>query len=309
MFQEWIKELQKEENQFLITELSQRYCLSKEEYLNLVDLMIYYYIITTSPNTIQTVPIICDEIMRHKEEINKNQNYSLFRSCLTILLEQEKKKEGNLNKLDAFLEEGFVFHSFNSAFNSQIEEKGLIVKEKPWSLEEVEQVREIFKKYQKDIFGTYQGRTSTPIFFANNLISSAYYGLSSPTFFRKFIENHPQYFNTFLNRDYVRAKESMERLCSSLTYEETEVVMGFFQKYWNMLATDSLPSLAISTKKKLGIATSQNPPSKKDIDFYLHALIDSNNVMKRENIERDQLEILSYQSLSFAPVTKEKYIV
>jgi len=45
---EWIQELERDENKFIITEMSKKFFLSNEEYINLVNLIIYYYTITSS---------------------------------------------------------------------------------------------------------------------------------------------------------------------------------------------------------------------------------------------------------------------
>lgn len=306
----WIQELLEEENQFIITEISKKYSLSNEEYSNLINLMIYYYGFTSFPNTVEAVTFICNEIKNYQEEIRKNQNCHLFESCIHDFLEKELKSTGNLQKVASFLKEGFVFHSFNTAFLDTINEKGLITKEKPWSLEEVEEIRTIFqKKNQKNIFGLYQGRGETPIFFANNLVSSAYYGLSSPTFFRKFIENKPQYFNVFLNRDYAKAKMSIEELCVELTEEEKNTVFKFFQKYWNIFTAEKFPCLAISTKEKLGIDPTplERREGEIDLQYYSRQILETKNIMMHKDIPRESLEIFQYESFTFVPSKSQIY--
>lgn len=311
MIKNWIQEIFLQDNQLIITEMSKRYSLSNEEYSNLINLMLYYYSITTFPNTLEAVTFICNEIQKYKEEIEKNQNCHLFESCISEFLKQELEKNGNLQKTGNFLNEGFVFHSFNAAFLDTINSKGLIAKEKPWNLEEVEMVRSIFqKKNQKNIFGLYQGRSETPIFFANNLTSSAYYGLSSPTFFRKFIENKPKYFNVFLNRDFNKASESIEEVCNGLSSEEKDTVFEFFHKYWNIFTSEKYPCIAISTKEKLGVDTTplQRRDNEDDFRYYLRQILDTKNIMLHQDIPRESLEIFSYQSFSFVSnINKKTY--
>ena len=78
MFKNWIENLFLEENQFIITEMAKKYNLSNEEYSNLVNLMMYYYIIQNNPNTLDAVSTVCEQIQKHREEIQKNQNCYLF---------------------------------------------------------------------------------------------------------------------------------------------------------------------------------------------------------------------------------------
>jgi len=309
MFKNWIENLFLEENQFIITEMAKIYNLSNEEYSNLVNLMMYYYIIQNNPNTLDAVSTVCEQIQKHREEIQKNQNCYLFRECIEIFLQEEKEKTGNLHKVEEFLKGNFVFHSFNSAFLETINRQGLITKEKPWSLEEVEEIRQIFQsKNKKNIFGLYQGRGDTPIFFANNLVSSAYYGLSSPTFFRKFIENSPQYFNVFLNRDYLKAKESIDNLCKDLEPQEKEKVLHFFQKYWSLFTSNSFPCVAISTKEKLGIKVVpfERRDNETDFQYILRQMSETKSMMIHQDIPRESLDIFEYQSFSFAQNPNEK---
>lgn len=309
MIEEWLIEFQNKENQLILTEMAKKYSLSKEEYVHFINLMMYYYIIHTTPNTLEIVPVVLNKIKEHAKEVEKHQTHTLFKDCISIFLQMEQQKNGNLEKITEFLKKGFVFHSFNPAFLEQINQKGLIVKEKPWDLEEVEEVRKIFgNKIHRNVFGLYQGRELTPVFFANNLLSSAYYGLSSPTFFRKFIENKPMYMDVFLKRDYPKALESIESLSSSLESHEKERVMNFFHKYWNFFASEEFPYMAITTKEKLGIKDTalERLPEEDEKDYVLRRILNVKNEMISVDISREKLEIFSYQTFSIKSHTNEK---
>ena len=311
MAQKWFQELWTEETQFLLVEIAKKYQLSKEEYVNLIDILFYSFVVNSDLHILENVTFVVDKILENREFIQKNQNYRCFSSCLQHFLEEEYRRDSNFTRLEEFLRSGFVFHSFNRTFYPQIQDRGLVVKEKPWDLEEIEQVRRIFQKYGKqNIFGYYNGREATPIFFANNLETSPYYGLSSPTFFRKFIENKKEYFNVFLNRDYPSACASMEELTKPLTPEEKAVVFHFFEKYWREFATDTLPCVAISTKEKLGIEeeTVSIAEGESITEYYLKRILDARNHMIKRDIPRDSLEIFDYETLSFSIPPKEKNI-
>lgn len=305
--------LESQENQFIIEELAKKYSLSSIEYISLINILMYYYCISNNPDTLVIAKLICEKILKYREHFKINQTGEFFTSCLNEIVTRECiiDRTNTLSNLQKLVNEGLIFHSFNSAFFDRINTQGLIVKEKPWNLEEIENVRKIFyEKENYNVFGLYQGKISTPIFFADTLISSPYYGLSSPTFFRKFIENKPEYFNVFLNRDYLKAKESIEKLCSILGDEEKNTVFKFFNKYWNLFTNGELPYVAISTKEKMGIKSYQSEqfPNEPLEQYYLRCLLSGRNHMIKTDIDRDKLELFSYSHLSFSPKIKEKNI-
>lgn len=311
---EAIKEhLSNPDNQLIIKGIQERYQLSPLEYISLIDILMYYYSISPNPNTVEIIPIICDKIITYREKFKVNQTGEFFTVCIKEFVNREcsKNYDATIDNLKRLAEEGLVFHSFNSAFFDKINEQGLIIQEKPWDLEELETVRKIFqKKNNNNIFGLYQGRTSTPIFFTDTLISSPYYGLSSPTFFRKFVEHKSEYRNTFLNRDLESAKKSMEDLCNGLEPYDARTTMHFFNKYWNLFTNGALPCVAISTVNKLNIKTYQMAPFENESqeDYYIRVLLHGHVHIISNNIPRESLELFSYESLSFNNPVKEKNI-
>ncbi len=307
--QKWFFEFTKEDTQLLLAAMKEKYQLSKEEYLNLIDILFYYFVVNGPLHTFENITFICNEIIKNRELIEKNQNSRCVQTCLLHFMEEARKEDPEFRKLEQFLEEGILFHSFNGAFKDTIQEKGLILQEKPWDLEEIERIRAIFQKYQnRNIFGYYQGRKETPIFFARNLVSSPYYGLSSPTFFRKFIENQPKYFNVFLNRDYDKAVESMQELTQPLSEEERKEVFQFFQKYWEYFSAEEYPWIAVSTFDKLGLKPEKREYEGTKEEVLLKRLLDTGNIMVHENIPRENLELFSYETFTFLPSTKQKNI-
>lgn len=302
-----------ENNQLIIQEISKQYHLSSLEYISLINILMYYYSISANPNTIDTVQYVCSQIIKYREKLKINQTNELFDNCLSDLISKELKFDRNstINNLEKLVNEGLVFHSFNAAFFDKINQDGLIVKEKPWNLEDIEKVRKIFQnRNKKNIFGLYQGREATPIFFANTLATSPYYSLSSPTFFRKFIENKPEYFNVFLNRDFDKAKQSIIELCTVLNEEERKIVYSFFNKYWELFTNNELPYIAISTKEALEVQDNKlsRLPSEPLEYYYLRCLLSNHNYMFKNNIDRNKLQLFSYKRLTLIPSVKEKSI-
>lgn len=298
------------DNQLIISELKKRYQLSDLEYISLIDILIYYYIISAHPNTLKIGNEVCELILRYREELKLNRTPNFFKEALTFIIKQELSinYDYTIRILNELIQEEYVFHSFNAAFYNQINEKGLIVQEKPWNLDEIENIRNIFKQqgYQ-NIFGYYQGQAKTPIFFASSLVTSPYYGLSSPTFFRKFIEHNSNFFNTFLNRDYERALKSIHILCQNLSNPNKEYVLNFFNKYWNEFTNGELPYVAISTRKRLGLASNIIAcyPNESLEEYYIRSLLSQSNFSVHNDITRDKFDLFSYGTLSLKKKQKE----
>lgn len=301
-----------EDSSLIFKSMKEKYELSNLEYLNLIAIFMTYVIISKNPEIPSTCVTICNTILKYRHRSNENINSQIFYECInTFVINELSIDSKNEERILKNLESGLLFHSFNSSFLPKIQEQGLVLHDKPWNLNEVEKIRMIFKKYGiQNIFGMYQGKIETPIFFSNQLCSSPYYGLSSPTFFRKFIENDKSYFNVFLNRDREMAIDSIKKLCFPLTEEEKKYVYNFFSKYWTYFASDDLPCIAIANKKDMGI---QQPlPIRhfgESTDSYItRCFMQQSNVMIKNDIPRDRIEIFSYENLAFVDYEKNKNI-
>ncbi len=309
--EEWFSSLENSDTQLLLSEMRKKYQLTKEEYLNLLDMSIYNNIFTGKELSLECITFMCNELLKNRELIQKNQNQRFVNACLSKFAEEAEQIDPTFSRVQRFLDSNFVFHTFNGAFLEKIKSQGLIMKEKPWDLGKIDEIETIMKKASHpQIFGVYQGKRETPIHFADNLFGSPYYGVSSPTFFRKFIEHNPKYFNVFVNRDYPRAKESADELCENLSEEEAKIVQDFFQEYWQEFATDRLPCVAVSTKQKLGIKMipSEKSPEETLREYYVRRSLGACNFVIRKNIPLEDIEIFDMETLSLVPKQKEKNI-
>ena len=108
----------------------------------------YYYCISSNPNTLITTQLICEKILQYREHFKINQTGEFFTVCLNEIVTREGSidRQNTLNNLQRLVNEGLIFHSFNSSFFNKINTQGLVVKEKPWNLDEIEEVRKIFQE-------------------------------------------------------------------------------------------------------------------------------------------------------------------
>lgn len=309
---EQLKNIFKQEDTgIILKQMKTEYNLNNIEYLNLVAIFMTYITISTNPDIPSTCNFICTIILKYRDRQNDNINSEIFSDCIMSFVNNELKTNNSEIKIIKQIEDGIFFHSFNATFYPRINEYGLIVHDKPWNLEEIEEIIKIFKRYGiSNIFGMYQGRTETPIFFSSHLATSPYYGLSSPTFFRKFIENDSCYFNTFRDRNYETAKESIEMLCMPLNENERKYVYLFFKKYWNYFASEELPCIAITTGEQLNCK--QKLPNRFENEssstYISRCLLQQYNLMIKQDIPRDSIEIFSYENLAFLEMEKKKNI-
>jgi len=207
-----------------------------------------------------------------------------------------------------YIFDGYLVHSFNAAFSDSIEERGLILKDKPWDLNEIEMIKGIFaKRGKKDIFGLYQGEERTPIFLAENLNSSAYYGISSPTWFLHFCTGglygkKDEYDKeAFRNRDYDACLTNVITLCEAyaLSDDERYIVLDFFEKYYAILGTNDPPKVLLIERKKL-IGEQELMPQmehESDYDYICRTLtiFASGNRMIRKDIKPEDILIIDYK--------------
>lgn len=271
--------------------------LSCYEYLNLVALILNDYLLTkeeVSNDDINYFIMLIKSV--HGQKI-VNDNNAVFKASVAHIVKNYFQKYG-INE-DTYLKlmnnwfNGYLFHTLNASYAEHINENGLKIDDKPWDLAEV---KGIMKLFDHSVFGLFNGENEG-IFFAPNLSVSPYYGLTSPTFFRKFVENDHAYLNVFLNRDYPRAYESIQKLClkNNLSKEDSEVVMAFFKKYWLIFTSDKLPSILMKKRDKTDV-----PPYPEGdvVSFVINSIgNDIRNTYYKKDIPRDELIIFSYDTL------------
>lgn len=292
--------------QMLIKKTTEIHQLSIEEDISLKSLLLTTFLLTRE-----------EQALYHHYEtivngILKDRNHNHFEEILNQIIEDIFKEKPNdvtlANKLlQNLILDGYCFHSFNASFLETICEKGLVIEEKPWDNEEIEHIRSLFQSHQvKGVFGLYQGRKETPIFFANNLESSRFYAYSSPTWFRHFVSGgmsgKEELYDkkAFFYRNYEQAFKNVQTLChqAMLNPEEQELVFKFFHKYWNLIATKELPCVALIKRSQLKKEELLPPLEQESIESYTKRMIfyfGRGNQTIKNDIPPQDLLIFPYQ--------------
>lgn len=284
------------------------YNLSVYEYVNLCSLIITNSIITRKTIEIETINYFLNLILNKRNIGLPNDNSYVYNHAIKYIVYNYFKANGEAKEtFDNIINNwfnGYIFNSLNDGFLEEINDNGLILKNKPWNIEDIKIIKDIFKG-KKDIFGLSNGENNV-VFYSTSLAQSSYYGLSSPTFYRKFIENKPKYLNTFLNNNLKTAYNSIQELCQeyNLTEDETNIVFKFFKKYWLLYANDRLPGVILKKRNKnINIEF----PESNVIEYTTNIIIrDSKNIIIKEDIPRDNLIIFSYDTLSILAQNKKK---
>lgn len=274
--------------------------LTKYEELTLESLLITYMIMTRKQDDIIYLSKNLTKMIRsNKDDLSININYPKY---LDYIIDYLYNKNESLNIIDNYLKNGYLFHTFNSGFTSDIMNNGLrsdLIDPK------MDLVNKIFLSHgKKDIFGLSKTSLNQKIFLASSLKSSAYYGINSPSWFRTFIEGG------FSNRgkvsfdinNYSKALELVNLNIKkyNLTKEESLVVLDFFNYYYNLLITKEYPKIALVKRNKISSFKILERLPNEDDKSYLKRLIHfnaENDYIIRENINKEDITIISYISL------------
>lgn len=274
--------------------------LTKYEELTLESLLITYMIMTRKQDDIIYLSKNLTKMIRsNKDDLSININYPKY---LDYIIDYLYNKNESLNIIDNYLKNGYLFHTFNSGFTSDIMNNGLrsdLIDPK------MDLVNKIFLSHgKKDIFGLSKTSLNQKIFLASSLKSSAYYGINSPSWFRTFIEGG--FFNrgkvSFDINNYSKALELVNLNIKkyNLTKEERLVVLDFFNYYYNLLITKEYPKIALVKRNKISSFKILERLPNEDDKSYLKRLIHfntENDYIIRENINKEDITIISYISL------------
>ena len=277
--------------------------LTDYEYTNLISLLVLKQILTHDEIKEFDINVFINIIKKDADRKVVNDNNQVYKQAIQYIVNKYFTKTGVSNT--SYYEimnnwfNGYLFHTLNDAFVDNINEHGFILEDKPWDIEEIKRIKSIFNKA---IFGVSNAEDNV-IFFTSTLASSPYYGLTSPTFFRKFVENDPKKLNIFLNRDLASSNESIIELCQrfNITGEDYDYVMSFFKKYWSIFSNNRLPSLLLLKRDHVDI---EEPPTENMVEYVINRIYnDSRNKMIRQDIKREDLTIFSYEDLE---ITKKR---
>lgn len=281
------------------------YLFTKEEDISLKSLLLTSFLLTENE---EAPHLYLDYIVK---QIIEHRGQSCYDTVVFKIIEDMMQPTSDIETafsiIKRFILNGYCYHSFNASFFNSIFQNGLVMQEKPWDQNKMEEVRNIFiKKGIHDVFGLYKPQKITPIFFANSLKSSSFYAYSSPTWFKHFTSGGMKNRSgmdkdAFFKRDYNSAYHNIELLCKegNLNIDETNLVFSFFQEYWDKLATFELPMVAIikrkslKTEEKIVIA----PVEGEEITDYIKRMIriygDQNHIVYHD-IAKEELLFFSY---------------
>ena len=191
----------------------------------------------------------------------------------------EDDTPANQEKLLEFInteivENGYYYHSFNEAFNNSITDQGLSTQIRFWDWSDLEEIMAIGEKIGNKMILGWADINSKDLISLGNDPSNIYrYGIVSPEWFSRLVEGpqipcEPGSDNetAFQRRDYDLAKENIElflareeskpqelidqgRCYPKPSPKEADKIRKFFDKYWQVFATEkSKPKLALVSK-------------------------------------------------------------
>ena len=281
----------------ILTVFREKMKLTDYEYTDLISLLVLKQILTRDEIKEFDINVFINIIRNKDNKRFVNDNNQVYHQALKYIVNKFFTKasvsEESYYEIMNNWFNGYLFHTLNDAFVPEINENGIQLDNKPWDIEEIRRIKSIFNKA---IFGISNAEDNV-IFFAHSLTSSPYYGLTSPTFFRKFVENDPKNINIFLNRDLSSSKESIIELCQkyNITGEDYDFVLYFFKKYWMVFTNNRLPSLLLLKRDPI---TLEAPPTENITDYVIDTIYkDSKNEMIKRDIKREELIIFSYEDL------------
>lgn len=275
---------------------------SLEKNLKLKSLITMYMIMTKDIDFDELIEILIKQL-EHDNNFRINNEFYMN----TIIAYAINKGYKSNIIIDNYINNGYYFHSTNGAFQESIKNNGLIIKNKPWNLKELEEIKNIFSHHGKsDIFGLYQGEEKTPIHLSTNLLSSSYYAISSPTWFLHFVsggmKNNDYDKEAYRNRDYDSCLKNILNLIEeyNLTKEESNKVIEFFNKYYNILGLNTEPILLLIKRNVVKKENVRENKSINETEFdYIKRMINlycSQNIIIKNNINSEEIEIINYIS-------------
>ncbi len=258
-----------------------------------------YYLMTRSEEYLEELTNILKEKLEKDEQFRYHDDD--YFECVANFALQKGAKVNEI--IQNYFLEGYLFHTFNGAFETSISENGLILENKPWSLTELEEIRTIFSNHGKqNIFGLYQGEQKTPIYLSETIASSAYYAVSSPSWFLHFttggMERNHYDKEAFRNRDYESCLQNVEKLIKDnhLDVLEAQKVLDFFEKYYQIFKNDNPSILLVPRANFLNDEIPERNLEETDIAYLkrIKNTLASKHLTVKENISPNQILIINY---------------
>mgnify|MGYP004538344099 CR=1 FL=1 len=180
----------------------------------------------------------------------------------------DKTSNENKRKILSYLYEeyivnGYMFHSFPSAFKELVEENGIDAKDYSYPVFYMKKLYYIFKNHKYDeMIPEYLLGGINSISITDSPAMAYYYAFRSPQYFcnlvatSKYYKDNASYdYEAYYRKDMESCRNNLLFLAKHLnmTDKEKDTVITAFEKQWNLLdASNSLPEIAFISRKDVG---------------------------------------------------------
>lgn len=293
----------------ILDKYKQDYKLTEYEYVNLITMLLTYLIITRLEISIEDINYIINVIIENRNSnLQVNNNSFVYSSTISYACNKFFNKYGitkeSYNTVMNNWFNGYYFHAFNGSFIDLFNSDGINLDNKPWDTSDLDNIANI---YGKKVFGFTNG-TNNCLFLSSSLSVSPYYSLSTPTFFRRFVENEQQFLNCYLNRDYNTSIRAVNNLCNknNVSNDAVDYTISFFKKYWDIFNRKKYPGLILFKRNNY---KEYELPDNNVIDSVINRIsCDGSNFKITDSIGRDKIEIFDYESMSVISKNMQKEI-
>lgn len=161
---------------------------------------------------------------------------------------------------DSVAKNNWKFHAFNSTFYESIKNYGINPKINFTPQKEIDEINDIFIKYGiSNIVGYQKINSENKVSYSTTPKVSYNYGLRSPEWFSYFVSGGMTGDNTtFIEKDYNSALNQLNTIMNNKNFSNIDknIVLSFFNKYWDLYVRDSSPYLVI-VKESDGLSFEQ----------------------------------------------------
>ena len=180
----------------------------------------------------------------------------------------DKTSNENKRKILSYLYEeyivnGYMFHSFPSAFKELVEENGIDAKDYSYPVFYMKKLYYIFKNHKYDeMIPEYLLGGINSISITDSPAMAYYYAFRSPQYFcnlvatSKYYKDNASYdYEAYYRKDMESCRNNLLFLAKHLnmTDKEKDTVITSFEKQWNLLdASNALPEIAFISRKDVG---------------------------------------------------------
>lgn len=182
---------------------------------------------------------------------------------LTNKTSSDNKRKILLYLYEEYIVNGYMFHSFPSAFKELVEAKGIDAKAYSYPIFYMKKLYYIFKNHKyDDMIPKYLLDGITSISITDSPAMAYYYAFRSPQYFcnlvatSKYYKDNASYdYEAYYRKDMDACRNNLLLLAKHLnmTDKEKDTVITAFEEQWNLLdASNSLPEIAFISRKDVG---------------------------------------------------------